>query len=51
MIRVCVRDDYGINLEDASIKEEPRKRIVLSAIYYRYAIGLLDHSRGTMTDV
>ena len=51
MIRVCVRDDYGINLVNASIKKEPRKRIALSAIYYRYAIGFLDCGRGTMTDV
>ena len=38
MIRVCVRDDYGINLANASIKEEPRKRFALSSIYYRYPI-------------
>ena len=41
MIRVCVGDDYGINLENASIKEEPWKRIALSSVYYRYAIGFL----------
>ena len=46
-----MRNYDGINLVNASTRQEPSESVALSPIYYQYAIGLFDHNRRTMPNI